>query len=255
METPIDRGPISEDEVALIIDKMRKNKLIKDRTYHLKKYPKCFIGNEAVTFFLTTEYCNSLAEAIAFGEQLMNEDYIHHVADEHTFKNENLFYRFRVDDDHKGPSVAKLVKSGKITIHSELEMQGWIFYSKKYCLLHAEEKKIYYYNSNLSSDPYGMIDLTKGALETAECECKSGSYCFTLSDGSHKWVLCAFNSKTQTAWLEALSAVGVNFREEEFAAGKETSIFDFSANDIDGNLVALDKYRGSVCIVVNVASY
>jgi len=118
-----------------------------------------------------------------------------------------------------------------------------------------KKKKLYYYHSNLSSEPSGTIDLSKGALETAECECKSGSYCFTLSDGSHKWVLCAFNSKTQTAWLEALSAIGVTFREEEFGSLKETSIFDFSANDIDGNLVTLDKYRGNVCIVVNVASY
>jgi glutathione peroxidase-family protein len=32
------------------------------------------------------------------------------------------------------------------------------------------------------------------------------------------------------------------------------SIFEFSAKDIDGNTVSLDKYRGHVCLVVNVAS-
>jgi glutathione peroxidase-family protein len=31
------------------------------------------------------------------------------------------------------------------------------------------------------------------------------------------------------------------------------SIYDFSAYDIDGNLVSLEKYRGHVCIIVNVA--
>uniref|UniRef100_A0A0B7BSX4 Glutathione peroxidase n=1 Tax=Arion vulgaris TaxID=1028688 RepID=A0A0B7BSX4_9EUPU len=31
------------------------------------------------------------------------------------------------------------------------------------------------------------------------------------------------------------------------------SIYDFSAEDIDGNEVCLDKYRGKVCIIVNVA--
>jgi len=33
-----------------------------------------------------------------------------------------------------------------------------------------------------------------------------------------------------------------------------TSIYDFSAIDIDGNEVSLEKYRGNVCIIVNVAS-
>lgn len=33
-----------------------------------------------------------------------------------------------------------------------------------------------------------------------------------------------------------------------------TSIYNFSANDIDGNLVSLEKYRGYVVIITNVAS-
>jgi len=35
---------------------------------------------------------------------------------------------------------------------------------------------------------------------------------------------------------------------------KATSIYDFSATDIDGNQLSLDKYRDHVCIIVNVAS-
>uniref|UniRef100_A0A3P8YYH2 Glutathione peroxidase 4 n=1 Tax=Esox lucius TaxID=8010 RepID=A0A3P8YYH2_ESOLU len=33
---------------------------------------------------------------------------------------------------------------------------------------------------------------------------------------------------------------------------KATSIYDFSAKDIDGNVVSLEKYRGDVVIIVNV---
>ncbi|KAG7173764.1 Phospholipid hydroperoxide glutathione peroxidase-like [Homarus americanus] len=33
-----------------------------------------------------------------------------------------------------------------------------------------------------------------------------------------------------------------------------SSFYDFSAPDIDGNDVAMEKYRGHVCIVVNVAT-
>ncbi|KAK2176929.1 hypothetical protein NP493_630g00008 [Ridgeia piscesae] len=32
------------------------------------------------------------------------------------------------------------------------------------------------------------------------------------------------------------------------------SIYEFSANDIDGNEVSLEKYRGHVCLIVNVAT-
>jgi len=35
---------------------------------------------------------------------------------------------------------------------------------------------------------------------------------------------------------------------------KAANIYGFSAVDIDGNEVSLDKYRGHVCVVVNVAS-
>lgn len=32
------------------------------------------------------------------------------------------------------------------------------------------------------------------------------------------------------------------------------SIYEFTAKDIDGNEVSLEKYRGYVCIITNVAS-
>jgi hypothetical protein len=247
---------LTEDEVKELRDKMKKLKMVKDRTYFFKKYPKCFVGSEAVTFFLTTHYCNTIPQSIALGQQLMDCDYLHHVSDDHPFKNEHLYYRWREDEDYFGPSVAKLLMRGTVTVHSDVDMKGLLFWNKKYVLLESEEKVIYLYSSNLSSDPSGIINLQQGVLETAECECKSGSYCFTLSDGKHqKWVLCAYNSKAQLAWLEALANIGVKFREEDFDPIAEASIFDFSANDIDGNLMSLDQYRGKVCIVVNVASY
>jgi len=33
-----------------------------------------------------------------------------------------------------------------------------------------------------------------------------------------------------------------------------STFYDYSAKDIDGNEVSMDKYRGHVCIIVNVAS-
>ena len=35
---------------------------------------------------------------------------------------------------------------------------------------------------------------------------------------------------------------------------KASSIYDFTAVDIDGKEVSLEKYRGHVCVIVNVAT-
>ncbi|KAF6727962.1 Phospholipid hydroperoxide glutathione peroxidase, mitochondrial [Oryzias melastigma] len=35
---------------------------------------------------------------------------------------------------------------------------------------------------------------------------------------------------------------------------RATSIYDFNATDIDGNVIPLEKYRGNVVIITNVAS-
>ena len=43
--------------------------------------------------------------------------------------------------------------------------------------------------------------------------------------------------------------------EEESNPETATSILDFTATDIDGMTVGLEKYRDHVCVIVNVASY
>lgn len=37
-------------------------------------------------------------EALMYGQSLLDEGAIHHVADKHGFENSSLFYRFRCDD-------------------------------------------------------------------------------------------------------------------------------------------------------------
>ena len=49
---------------------------------------------------------------------MIDYDYLHHVTDEHTFKNEHLFYRFRDDEntdkEDREMSVAKVRQSCNI---------------------------------------------------------------------------------------------------------------------------------------------
>ena len=74
---------------------------IADRRYGLKTYSKVFLGSEAVSWLIQYEKA-TLAEAIAIGQLMIEQNIIHHILDEHNFKNEPLFYRFYLDEnDHR----------------------------------------------------------------------------------------------------------------------------------------------------------
>eukprot|EP01123_Difflugia_compressa_P014343 TRINITY_DN731_c0_g1_i1.p1 TRINITY_DN731_c0_g1~~TRINITY_DN731_c0_g1_i1.p1 ORF type:complete len:261 (+),score=30.59 TRINITY_DN731_c0_g1_i1:106-888(+) len=247
---------LSNEELTKVITMMRENHLIKDRTYHLKKYPLCFVGSEAVAFFLSNHFASNETDAINIGQQLMDSDLIHHVHDAHTFKNDFLFYRFKSDEEtpFTGPSVAKVLKEGDIPIEGDLDMKGTIFWNKRYFVLRADEMNLYCFFDKLAPEPIRIIDLSDVELEVAECDCRSGSYCFVITSKKQMYVLCSGQSKVQLAWLQALTDLGIKFREEDIVTSAN-SIFDFSADDIDGIPVDLNVFQGNVCLVVNVASY
>lgn len=60
-------------------------------------------------------------------------------------------------------------------------------------------------------------------------------------------VIFTFGVVTSCGALLAMSA-----QTEDWE--RATSIYNFSAIDIDGNFVSLEKYRGNVVIITNVAS-
>jgi small-conductance mechanosensitive channel len=70
---------------------------IRDRRFGLHVYTNCFIGSEAVQWFMQQQLA-SREEAIKLGQFLVESGIIHHVTDEHTFKDDYLFYRFFEDE-------------------------------------------------------------------------------------------------------------------------------------------------------------
>lgn len=82
-----------------LIAQMRGNNglEIKTRRYQIKLYKSCFVGSEAVDW-LVEKLNVSRPQAVAIGKKLVNKKIIHHVSDEHSFKDENLFYRFYEDE-------------------------------------------------------------------------------------------------------------------------------------------------------------
>ena len=71
-----------------------------DRRYGLKTYVKVFLGSEAVSWLIQHEKA-TLPEAIAIGQLMIEQNIIHHILDEHDFKNEPLFYRFYLDENDR----------------------------------------------------------------------------------------------------------------------------------------------------------
>jgi hypothetical protein len=74
---------------------------VEDRMYKLKKYKTCFIGTKLVDWLLIyhdfkLEKKISRKDAVEYGENLRKNGIFSHVLDEHTFKDEYLFYRFQI---------------------------------------------------------------------------------------------------------------------------------------------------------------
>lgn len=68
---------------------------ITDRTWRLQRYPWCFVGSDAVAW-LARHLKRSTPEALALGQALMSLGLLVHVAHEHPFLDDKLYYRLAV---------------------------------------------------------------------------------------------------------------------------------------------------------------
>jgi len=96
----------SENDLSEIATQLAAGVEIKDRTHRLKNYPKCFLGNDAVTWLITNKIVMDVKSALCIGNLLMGEGLFKHVTGDHSFKNESLFYRFSIHEASHG-SVSK----------------------------------------------------------------------------------------------------------------------------------------------------
>ncbi|XP_007909495.1 DEP domain-containing mTOR-interacting protein isoform X2 [Callorhinchus milii] len=79
--------------------RLHDGKLIKDRRYHLRTYPNCFVAKELTDWLIDHKEAPDRETAIKLMQKLMDHNIIHHVCDGHSeFKDAKLLYRFRKDD-------------------------------------------------------------------------------------------------------------------------------------------------------------
>ncbi|XP_035518391.1 DEP domain-containing mTOR-interacting protein [Morone saxatilis] len=79
--------------------RLHGGKLIKDRRYHLRTYPNCFVAQELIDWLVSHKEAPDRATAVCLMQHLMDNDIVHHVCDKRpVFKDAKLLYRFRKDD-------------------------------------------------------------------------------------------------------------------------------------------------------------
>mmetsp|Transcript_8429 Transcript_8429/g.25324 ORF Transcript_8429/g.25324 Transcript_8429/m.25324 type:complete len:519 (+) Transcript_8429:306-1862(+) len=74
-----------------------------NRRHRLKVYRNCFLGCDAVRYFLESGTAIDERDAVLLGRRLLREGFFRHVTNEHDFKNEKHFYRFAGDDQDIQP--------------------------------------------------------------------------------------------------------------------------------------------------------
>ncbi|KAI7731565.1 hypothetical protein M8C21_025218 [Ambrosia artemisiifolia] len=96
------------DELAVIVRKMKKSIVVKDRFYKFRRVTSCFLGSEAVDFLsedqllereVAIEFARKLAKELFFRHKLIYSlQYCVHKPRENTFEDGNHLYRF-LDQD------------------------------------------------------------------------------------------------------------------------------------------------------------
>ncbi|KAM7402645.1 hypothetical protein PAMP_017865 [Pampus punctatissimus] len=79
--------------------RLHDGKLIKDRRYHLRTYPNCFVAQELIDWLVSHKEAPDRATAVCLMQHLTDNEIVHHVCDKRpVFKDAKLLYRFRKDD-------------------------------------------------------------------------------------------------------------------------------------------------------------
>lgn len=90
----------TDGKLEQLVERMRgiDGLAIADRRHLLTTYPRCFVGREAVDW-LVRNIGLTREEAVEVGRLLVQKGIVHHVLDEHGFKDRNFFYRFYADEE------------------------------------------------------------------------------------------------------------------------------------------------------------
>jgi len=84
----------------LLVPRMLAQVRVCDRSFLLRKYRRCFVGNEACAWLISRRFARTIREAEALGNALLQAGVFRHVRNEHRFRAGNYFYRFAAHENY-----------------------------------------------------------------------------------------------------------------------------------------------------------
>jgi Domain found in Dishevelled, Egl-10, and Pleckstrin (DEP) len=114
-----------------IAEAMEQSVNVENRRFRLKTYKQCFIGRDAVSFFVGSMYASSRMEAVALGRRLSEELHLfEHVTLQHQFEDDFFFYRFTDPLLRKRASANEVIGSQNVNMALSLSRVATEFRGK-----------------------------------------------------------------------------------------------------------------------------
>jgi len=136
-----------------------------------------------------------------------------------------------------------------------LRSKGCIGYRWTRVWAFTSEGKFHLFATSSAATALRQLQVQQCQCEVGERDtCQAGLYCFRLVHAEGAVTFCAYSSKALTLWLQALQAAGVRYEEPKLDITGISSLFDLQAELLDGTAADLARFKGCVCLVVNVAS-
>lgn len=232
------------------------DKLIKDRvtTFIKAQYKQCCDAKELVTFMVDSGLYTTREDALAAGRTLVGTGLLTHVEDEHAFKDEKLWYVFQ-EDSPAEEKMEETLSQEKNVLRSWVHWRDQWRHVRLFAVLSREQRRLFLYQeyddhaeaARAVSPPWKVIPLKGFSFKQQQ------NKLLLTSPESAEMCIETLSTEDRDKWMHGLVSAHVNL-EEDTASLAKMNFFDFKCADIDDNDIAFSKYKGQVCLVVNVAS-
>jgi hypothetical protein len=245
-----------KDAAAELAEKLRAAVPVATRRYYIWSYQKCFVGNVAVDRLIQMGYAKDRQEAVRIGQRLMDHNLLRHVADEQKFKDQEIFYRFKVDDvpgvgEDLSPS-SLIAGCNGVTSFGPVLLSATFGWKPRYLILKANERRLLVYEAQTDTTPSLLLILDDETTAWETKDAKSGQFGWSVRTAKKSLNFCSESELDRTSWLSSLGNSGVMIGKQVDMLN-QVSLYQFSAHDIDGAPVNLSEFAGKVSLVVNVA--
>jgi len=136
-----------------VVASLKANMPIRDRSYLLKKYKKCFLGTDLVDYLMKHHRIETRQEAVQVGISLVESRVLDHVLHEHSFEDKDYFYRLTWDAEPYVLNRFKIWNKADVSTEDPIKLL-------KNC------KRLYQGVADKHTDGQGLIDFV--ALEADE---------------------------------------------------------------------------------------